>query len=480
MTTPAPTGRQVTCQGTGEPFVSAGTAAGRWVLAAAVLGSGMAILDGTVVNVALRTLGEDLGASVSQVQWVVNAYLLALASLILTAGALGDRLGRRRIYLVGVGWFGIASILCAMAQSPEQLIVARGVQGVGAALLVPGSLSIIQGSFVPADRGRMIGQWAGLGSIAAAVGPPLGGWLLDVASWRWIFWINVPLCLLIVLIGRRHVPESRDPETSGGHDLVGSMLAVVGLGSITYALIEAGSDLALPSGVVGLAALATFLVVEHRRAHPMLPLNLFRSRVFSVANGMTLLVYGALGVMLFFLVLQLQVVVGYSPLQAGLATLPITAVLLSLSSRSGALAARIGPRLQLSAGPVIAAAGAWLLSRIDAESSYVADVFPGIVLFALGMAALVAPLTTSVLAAAPDRFAGVASGVNNAVARTGSLLAVAALPGLVGLGGVDYQRPEVLGPGYVEAMLICAALLVAGGLVSLVGLAGTRVEATRH
>lgn len=480
MTAPRPAGSQLGCQGTGEPFVQAGTRAGRWVLATAVLGSGMAILDGTVVNVALRTLGEDLGASVSQVQWVVNAYLLALASLILTAGALGDRLGRRRIYLVGVGWFGIASILCAMAQSPEQLIVARGVQGVGAALLVPGSLSIIQGSFLPADRGRMIGQWAGLGSIAAAVGPPLGGWLLDVASWRWIFWINVPLCLLIILIGRRHVPESRDPETSGGHDLVGSTLAVVGLGSITYALIEVGSGLALPSGVVGLASLALFLVVEHRRAHPMLPLKLFRSRVFSVANGMTLLVYGALGVMLFFLVLQLQVVVGYSPLQAGLATLPITAVLLSLSSRSGALAARIGPRLQLSAGPVIAAAGAWLLSRLDAESSYVADVFPGIVLFALGMAALVAPLTTSVLAAAPDRFAGVASGVNNAVARTGSLLAVAALPGLVGLGGVDYQRPEVLGPGYVEAMLVCAALLVAGGLVSLVGLAGTRVEATRH
>ncbi len=335
MTTPAPTGRQLTCQGTGEPFVHAGTRAGRWVLATSVLGSGMAILDGTVVNVALRTLGQDLGASVPEVQWVVNAYLLALASLILTAGALGDRLGRRRIYLVGVAWFGTASILCALARSPEQLIVARGVQGVGAALLAPGSLAIIQGSFRPADRGRMIGQWAGLGSIAAAIGPPLGGWILDVASWRWIFWINVPICLLIILIGRRHVPESRDPETTGGHDVAGSALAVLGLGAVTYALIEGGSRLALAAGVVGLAALVLFLVVEHRRAHPMLPLGLFRSRVFSVANGMTLLVYGALGVMLFFVVLQLQVVVGYSPLQAGLATLPITAVLLSLSSRSG-------------------------------------------------------------------------------------------------------------------------------------------------
>jgi len=472
MTAPAPSARQTACQGTGEPFVHAGTAAGRWVLATAVLGSGMAMLDGTVVNVALRSLGEDLDASVSQLQWVVNAYLLTLAALILVAGALGDRFGRRRILLVGVVWFGLASLLCAVARTPEQLVVARLVQGVGAALLTPGSLSIIQGSFPPRERGAMIGQWAGLGGIAAAIGPPLGGWVVEVATWRWIFWFNVPVAVLVVVIGLRHVPESRDPETTRGHDLTGSALAMLGLGGVTYALIENGSEAAVPLGLLGLAALAGFVAVEHRTAHPVMPLHLFGSRLFSVANAMTLLVYGALGAMSFFLVLQLQVVLGYTPLQAGLATLPTTAVLLALSSRSGALSARIGPRAQMSAGPLLSAAGTLLLSGIDADSRYLSGVLPGLLLFSLGLAALVASLTTSVMAAAPDRFAGVASGINNAVARTGSLLAVAALPALVGLGGADYARPEVFGPGYVEAMVACTVLLAAGGLVSYFGLRG--------
>ncbi len=473
--------RPPACEGTGEPFVHSGTPAGRWVLAAAVLGSGMALLDGTVINVALRSLGRDLDASVPQLQWVVNAYLLTLAALILVAGALGDRFGRRRIFLIGVVWFGVASLLCAVARTPEQLIVARLVQGVGGALLTPGSLSIIQGSFPPSERGAMIGQWAGLGGIAAAIGPPLGGWVVDVATWRWIFWFNVPVVVLIVVIGLRHVPESRDPTATRGHDATGSVLAVLGLGGVTFALIENESAAAVPLGVLGLAALAAFVVVEHRTAHPVMPLHLFGSRVFSVANAMTLLVYGALGGVMLFLVLQLQVIVGYTPLQAGLSTLPITAVMLALSSRSGALSARIGPRMQMSVGPLLAAAGTLLLVGIDADSGYLTGVLPGLLLFSLGLVALVAPLTTSVMAAAPDRFAGVASGINNAVARTGSLLAVAALPALVGLGGVDYERPEVFGPGYVEAMVVCAVLLAAGGVISFFGLAGTRaVEAPRR
>ncbi len=467
-------GSGTTCQGTGQPFVEPGTAPARWLLLAAVLGSGMALLDGTVVNVALRSIGEDLDASVSQLQWVVNAYLLTLASLILVGGALGDRFGRRRMYVVGVAWFGLASMLCAVAQSPEQLIVARLVQGVGGALLTPGSLAIIQGSFPPAARGAMIGRWAGLGGIAAAIGPPLGGWVVDVATWRWIFWFNVPVAVAVVLITVRHVPESRDTESTGGRDVLGAALAVTGLFGVTYALIEAGSPTAVPLGLLGAAALVGFVVVEARAAHPLMPVQLFGSRVFSIANAMTLLVYGGLGAMMFFLVLQLQVTVGYTPLQAGFATLPITVVMLALSSRSGALAARIGPRQQLTVGPLLCAAGVWWLRGVGDDPGYLFEVLPGLLVFSLGLVTLVAPLTTSVMAAAPDRFAGVASGINNAVARTGSLLAVAALPSVVGLSGVDYEQPGVFTEGYVEAMTICAAMLAVGGLVSFVGLAGTR------
>ncbi len=452
---------------------------GRWVLLATVLASGMAVLDGSVVNVALRTIGTDLGATVPQLQWVVNAYLLSLASLILVGGALGDRLGRRRVFVWGIAWFGLASALCAAAQSPTQLLWARLVQGVGAALLTPGSLALIQASFRAADRGKVIGRWAGLGGIAAAVGPPLGGWVIDVASWRWIFAINIPLAAVIVAVTRRHVPESRDPDSPAGYDVTGSALAVLGLGGLTFALIEHGSTYAVPAAGVGAAALVLFLVVQAHSAHPVLPLHLFRARVFSVANAMTLLVYGALGAMTFFLVLQLQVSAGYSPLEAGTATLPITLVLLLLSSRAGALATRTGPRPLMAAGPMLCAAGAWLL-RGAGRGDYWTDVLPGLLLFSLGLAALVAPLTTSVLAAAPDRFAGVASGINNAVARTGSLLAVAALPAVVGVTGTDYQRPPVFTAGYQQALTICAVLLVAGGLVSLVGLAGTRPAASRR
>jgi EmrB/QacA subfamily drug resistance transporter len=452
--------------------IRAGSVQGRWVLAAAVLGSGMALLDGTVVNIALRSIGDGLDASIAQLQWVVNAYLLSLAALILVGGSLGDRFGRRRIFLIGVAWFAVASALCAVAQDPLQLILARLVQGIGAALLTPGSLAMIQGSFHHDDRGRVIGQWAGLGGIAMAIGPLLGGWIVDTVSWRWIFWINVPVAALVIAIGLRHVPESRDPEAARGFDATGAALGALGLAGVTYGLIEAGGRYAVPVGVVGALALIVFVVAERRIREPLMPVHLFANRVFSVANAMTVLVYGALGAMTFFLVLQLQVTTGYSPLEAGLATLPITLVMLALSSRSGALASRIGPRWQMSVGPVLCALGCVLLHGVDRHSHYVTGVLPGVFVFSLGLVALVAPLTTSVLAAAPDRFAGVASGINNAVARTGSLLAVAALPALVGINGEGYQRPEVFSPGYAAAMLVCAVLLFAGGLVSLVGLRG--------
>lgn len=458
---------------TQRPLVARGTAQGRWVLAAAVLGSGMAMLDGTVVNIALRNVGEDLDASISELQWVVNAYLLALASLILVGGSLGDRLGRRRVFMIGVAWFAVASALCGLAQNPEQLIVARLAQGVGAALLTPGSLAMIQGSFRVVDRGRVIGQWAGLGGIAAAIGPLLGGWIVDNASWRWIFLINVPVAVAVLLVTARHVPESRDPEAASRFDVLGALLGAAGLGGATYALIEAGSSprsYVVVAAVLGVVSLVAFVVVERRRQDALVPMHLFGSRTFSVANVMTLLVYGALGAMLFFLVLQLQVTSGYSPLQAGLSTLPLTLVMLVFSSRSGALAAGIGPRLPLSLGPVLCGAGVLLLRLIDEDVNYWVDVLPGVLVFASGLVLLVAPLTSSVLAAAPDRYAGIASGINNAIARTGSLLAVAALPAIVGITGADYERPEVFTAGYAQAMLISAVLLLAGGLVSFVGL----------
>jgi EmrB/QacA subfamily drug resistance transporter len=456
-----------------DTLLAEGSPQGRWVLAAAVLGSGMAMLDGTVVNIALRNVGNDLGASIAQLQWVVNAYLLALASLILVGGSLGDHLGRRRVFMVGVGWFALASALCGVAQSPGQLIAARLFQGMGAALLTPGSLAMIQGSFRKADRGRVIGQWAGLGGVAAAIGPLLGGWIVDNASWRWIFLINVPVAAVVLAVAARHVPESRDPQAARSFDVLGAALGALGLGGATYALIESGSAPApyvVGAAVAGAVSLVLFVVFERRHHDALVPIHLFGSRTFSVANLLTLLVYGALGAMLFFLVLQLQVVTGWSPLKAGLSTVPLTLVMLLLSSRSGAVAARIGPRWPLSVGPLLCGIGTLILRRVGAGSGYFTDVLPGVLVFSFGLVLLVAPLTSSVLAAAPDRYAGIASGINNAIARTGSLLAVAALPAVVGIKGEDYRQPAVFSGGYQQAQLICAVLLFAGALVSLVGL----------
>ena len=441
------------------------SAAGRGVVLATTLGSGMVMLDGTVVNVALKTMGRDLGASLAQLQWITNGYLLMLASLILLGGSLGDRLGRRRMFLTGVVWFALASALCGLAPNPGMLIAARVLQGIGGALLTPGSLAIIQSDIAEADRGRAIGAWTGMISIAAAIGPFLGGALVQYADWRWIFWLNAPLAVVTVVVTLAFVPESRTSE-QGRYDGLGAGLAALSLAGVTYWLIEWGTGLALPALVAGLAAGVGFVLVERRVEHPMLPLSLFGSRTFSAANAMTLLVYAALGAILFFLVIDLQTVLGYGALEAGTATLPITGLMLLLAARGGALGARIGPRIPMTVGPLVMAVGVAWLSFVGDGTSYWLGVLPPLVVFALGLALMVAPLTATVLAAAPEGRAGVASGVNNAVARAGSLFAVAALPVLVGLSGADYDNAGAFGSAYGYAMWVCAGLLAAGGVVS--------------
>ncbi|MDQ4007921.1 MAG: MFS transporter, partial [Actinomycetota bacterium] len=371
--------------------------AGRWIVLAAVLGSGMALLDGTVVNVAVKPIGEDLRADLAELQWVVNAYMLSLASLILIGGSLGDRFGRRRVFLVGVGWFAAASLVCGLAQDPLQLVAARALQGVGGALLTPGSLAILQASLERADRARGIGVWSAYTGIAAALGPLLGGWLIQVASWRWVFFINVPLAVVVLVVTARHVPESGHRVPGQRFDVAGAALGALGLAGVTFALIEAGESggtVVLVAGGAGAACLAAFVLRERRTPEPMLPPSLFADRTFSVVNLETFVVYGALGGMLFLLVLQLQVSAGFTPLTAGLSMAPFTVIMLLFSSRSGALAARIGPRAQLVGGPVVAALGVLLLSRVGAGAGYVGDVLPGICLFGAGMTLLVAPLTS--------------------------------------------------------------------------------------
>jgi MFS family permease len=424
-------------------FVELSSPRGRAVVLAATLGSGMAMLDGTVVNVALRELGTDLDASLAQLQWITNGYFLTLAGLILLGGALGDRWGRRRVFELGVVLFAVSSLLCGLAPTAEVLIGARVVQGIGGALLTPGSLAILQSVF----------------------GPLFGGLLIEV-SWRLIFLINLPLAVLTLVVARRAVPETRDESATGRFDVVGAVLAVLALGSTTYGLIEWGRFAALWLGLGGLALMVFFVWWERRTPRPMMPTSLFGSVQFSAANAMTFVVYAALGAMMFFLVLQLQTSLGWSPLAAGLATLPISVCMLLLAGRGGAYGERVGPRIPMTVGPLVMAFGTAWLALVDAGDGYVLHVLPGLVIFGLGLALMVAPLTATVLAAVPDNRAGVASGINNAVARAGSLLAVAALPVLVGLSGDDYAVPALFSDGYQAAMLLCAGLLAAGGLIS--------------
>jgi EmrB/QacA subfamily drug resistance transporter len=448
-----------------------GQPAGRWVLLATVLGSGMAFLDATVVSIALPPIGRDLGAGAADLQWVVNAYTLTLAAFILLGGSLGDRFGRRRIFLVGVVCFTGASALCGFAPNVGTLVAARALQGVGGALLTPGSLAILQSSFAPEDRMRAIGAWSGLTGVAGAIGPLLGGWLVEVATWRLVFLINLPLALVVVLVTIRHVPESVDPDAVRRLDVAGTVLAVLGLGGLTYGLTawsaRGPSDPAVVGALVlGVVALAAFVATERRSRAPMLPLDLFRSRVFSAVNAVTFVVYAALSGIFFFLVVHLQVVAGFAPLEAGLALLPVTLLMLVLSARVGALANRIGPRLPMTVGPLVCALAGVGLSRIGQGARYVTDVLPWVSLLGLGLSLTVAPLTATALAAVEDRHAGLASGVNNAVARTAGLLAVAALPLLSGVGE-SLTDPATLAPAYRTAMLICAGLMVLGGLASL-------------
>jgi EmrB/QacA subfamily drug resistance transporter len=458
--------------GTGERGVALRSRQGRWVLAATILGSGMAQLDGTVVNVALPRIGEDLHAGLTGLQWTLNAYTLTLSGLLLLGGSLGDRLGRRRIFVIGTIWFAVASAACAAAPSAGILIAARALQGVGAALLTPGSLAILEAVFRKGDRAEAVGAWSGLGGIASAIGPVLGGVLVGAASWGWrlAFLINIPLAVVVVLVASRHVPETRDEQATGRLDVTGAVSAAVGLALVIYALTEGPAEgwsaAVVASLVIGVAVLAGFLVNEARVRVPMMPLSLFRSRQFTGANIVTLVVYAALSGALFLVPVQLQRVTGFSPVEAGSALLPVTVVMLLLSARMGRVAQRIGPRRPMTIGPIIAACGMALYVRVDATSSYLPDVLPAVLVFALGLSLTVAPLTATVLAAAPEHQVGVASAVNNDVARTAGLLAVAVLPGLAGITQSAYADPARLSTGFHHAVLIAAALCALGGILS--------------
>ncbi|MFF3886889.1 MFS transporter [Streptomyces sp. NPDC001914] len=474
----------------GRPAVRIASPTGKWVLLTTVLGSSMALLDSTVVNVALPTIGRDLDASLAALQWTVNGYMLSLAGLILLGGSLGDRFGRRRIFVLGVVWFAAASLLCGLAPNVGVLIAARVLQGVGGALLTPGSLAIIQASFHPDDRSRAIGLWSGFGGVGAAVGPFLGGWLVDGPGWRWVFLLNIPVALVCVPVALRHVPEStgdtaRATESAGGpagaggaergrgpaprrFDVLGAVLGALSLALVTYALIEApnGSVLVPVTAVAGVAAGVAFVYVERRRPDPMMPLDIFASRQFAAVNLVTLCVYAAFGGFFFLTALQLQVVAGYSALQAGTALLPTTALMLLFSARSGELSQRIGPRIPLTVGPLLCAAGMLLMLRVGQGASYVADVLPALLVMGLGMVTLVAPLTATVLASVDTGRAGLASGINNAAARAAGLVAVAALPLLTGMGPEAYRSADAFDAAFRRAMPLCAGVLVVGAVLA--------------
>lgn len=448
------------------------TAPGRRLLAAAVLGSGMAFLDGTVVNVALPRMGDELDASLAGLQWVINGYTLTLAALILVGGSLGDQLGRRRVFAWGIAGFAITSGLCALAPTIHTLVAARLLQGVAAALLTPGSLALLQASFARKDRMRAIGAWTGMLGIATAGGPVLGGWLVGI-SWRWAFAINLPLAVVTLLL-LRGAPESRDEHASAGRDRAGIALAPLSLAGLTWSLTawpETGPTVTtVGSAVVGLVAAFAFVVAEGRTPAPMVPPDLFTDRVFSLINLVTLFVYAALTGSMMFIALFLQVTAGWTPLAAGAATVPISAVMLVLAPRFGGVATRRGPRLPMVSGAVVLAVGLVLLARSPHEPGFLLDVLPGMLGMGLGLSMLVAPLTGTVLAAAPDSRAGVASGINNAISRTAGLLAVAALPLLVGLSGRAYADPTAVADAYRAAMWWCVALVTAGAVLTVIGL----------
>lgn len=482
----------------------------RLTLVACVLGTTVVFVDSTVVNVALPALREDFDASLAEQQWVIEAYLLALGSLILIGGSLADVLGRRRVFVAGLVGFGATSLLCAVAPSVELLVAGRALQGVAGALLVPSSLAIIRATFPESERGAAVGSWTAWTGIGIVIGPLVGGMLVDLVSWRLVFAINLPLVAATILLVERCVQESRDAEAVGGVDLAGALLGAAALGGIVVALLEQptlgwGDPAVWLPLAAGLAAGAAFLARERTARAPMLPLSLFGERDFSVANLTTLAVYAALGGVSFFSTLFIQEVAGYSAFEAGAAFMPLSVMLFLLSRRFGALTDRVGPRVTMTAGPLVAAAGALLLLRVDETASYLGTLLPAVLVFGLGLAMTVAPLTATVLNAVPERHAGIASGVNNAVARVAGLVAIAAVGAVVsGAFGSDLDdrlAGERLGPGTVErieearerplssatagdrpeltdaavagyhaGMLACALLLAAGGAISAAGL----------
>jgi EmrB/QacA subfamily drug resistance transporter len=447
------------------------SAHGRWVLVATILGSSLAAIDATVVGIALPAIGRDFHASLATLQWVFTAYTLTLAGLLLFSGALGDRYGRKKFFMIGVAWFAAASALCGAAPDAPILILARAVQGIGAALLVPGSLAILEASFRREDRSKAIGAWSGFGGVGTAIGPFLGGWLIAAVSWRLIFIINLPIAVLVLVVARLHVPESRDPDTTGRLDIAGGGLVTIGLVGLTYGLIEGpasgwGRPVTLVALIGGVVLLAVFVLRERRASAPLLPLGMFASTQFTAANVVTFVVYGALGGALFLLPIELEQVSHYTALEAGVALLPVTLIMLLLSARSGGLAARIGPRLQMSVGPVVIGAGLLLFARIGHSGNYLTEVLPAVLVFALGLAINVAPLTSTVLAAAPPERAGMASAVNNDVSRAAGLIAVAILPAAAGLTGASYLHAGEFSAGFHRAAFITAGLCVLAGVLA--------------
>jgi EmrB/QacA subfamily drug resistance transporter len=450
------------------PPAHLGTPAGRWIITAAVLGSGVAFLDGSVVNAALPAISADFHAGLTDLQWVLTAYLLSLGSFIVIGGSLGDLFGRRRMFVVGLLGFGVASLLCGIAPTVGFLIAARVLQGAAGALLVPESLAIISSSFALEDRARAIGAWSGLTGVATAFGPFLGGWLIDSVSWRLVFFMNLPLIALTAVLAVRHVPESRDEGADGRIDLRGGLCLAAGLGSLVFALIEgpsggwSGAEILL--AILGAVLLVVFVLLELRSDHPMVPLRIFRSSQFSGANAVTFVVYAALGGVMFLLIVYLQSDLGYSALEAGASLLPVTVLMLVFSPRAGALAQRIGPRLPMTIGPLIVGGGIALLARAEPGTTYWETVFPGALVLGAGLSLTVAPLTASVLAAVDDAHAGIASAVNNAVARIAGLLAIAVLPAAAGLAGAGAGLD--LEAGFARAMLIAAAVAASGAVIA--------------
>jgi len=455
----------------------------QWILIGSILGSGAVFVEGTVTTVALPAIARDFDLGIAGLQWVLNGYLLTLSALILLGGSLGDRFSRRRVFGVGVVGFGVASLGCAVAPNVTLLVVARVLQGVAGALVVPNSLALLETAFSGEARGAAIGRWAAWSAVSTSLGPLVGGWLIGVSSWRFVFVCVAPFAIAAVIAVNVGASACEDPARDSARvDYAGAALATLGLSGIVGALIagpDSGFNRApvLVAGVGGVILLAAFLVVEARSRHPLLPLGVFRSRQFSGVNLTTLVVYAALNALFLFLMLQLQNVLGYSPVAAGASLLPIFGLMLLFSPLAGRVAERRGPRMPMVVGCLVAGVGSLLFMRVRPGASYLTSALPAAIVFGLGLACFVAPLTSVALGALDESLAGLASGVNNAVARLAGLLATAAIPLAIGLGGVRELDPDQLAVGFARTMIICAVLCAAGSLVAALTI-GDRVSAT--